>query len=152
MSLSCCKNRFGFQGRRRRVGGREGEGERGRRRGEKEQMDVVCMLPRWIRVSVMHNIQRIISAESHNANIKAQVGNFQRQPKSEMLNTNPSQKRSTNNTTFRAPTQMNDHPGSLFTTRHLQGYLAHKKPPPVEPYRRPMPRVLGGSGGFGGVL
>ena len=27
----------------------------------------------------------------------------------------------------------------------LQGYLAHKKRTPLGPYRRPMPRVLGGS-------
>ena len=27
----------------------------------------------------------------------------------------------------------------------LQGYLAHKKPPTLGPYRRPMPSVLGGS-------
>ena len=25
------------------------------------------------------------------------------------------------------------------------GYLAHNNPPPLGPYRRPMPRVLGGS-------
>jgi len=29
----------------------------------------------------------------------------------------------------------------------VQGYLAHKTPPPLGPYRRPMPRVLGGSSG-----
>ena len=27
----------------------------------------------------------------------------------------------------------------------LQGFLAHKKPPTLGPYRRPMPRVIGGS-------
>jgi len=35
----------------------------------------------------------------------------------------------------------------------LQGYLAYKKaPPPLGPYRRPMPRVLGGSQGGGRFL
>ena len=31
----------------------------------------------------------------------------------------------------------------------LQGYLSHKNPPPLGPYRRPMPRVLSGSYGVG---
>ena len=29
--------------------------------------------------------------------------------------------------------------------KRVQGYLACKKTPPLGPYRRPMPRVLGGS-------
>ena len=36
--------------------------------------------------------------------------------------------------------------------RNLQGNLAYKKPPPPGPYRRPMPRVLGGSWGGGRFL
>jgi hypothetical protein len=34
----------------------------------------------------------------------------------------------------------------------VQGYLAHKNPPPLRTYRRPMPRVLGGSLGVGRFL
>ena len=34
----------------------------------------------------------------------------------------------------------------------LQGYLAHETPPPLGPYRRPVPGVLGGSWGVGHFL
>jgi hypothetical protein len=34
----------------------------------------------------------------------------------------------------------------------LQGYLTYKNPPPLGPYRRPMPKVLGGSSEGGSFL
>ena len=41
----------------------------------------------------------------------------------------------------------------LFRKWRVQGYLTYKKKhPPLGPYRRPMPRVLGGSEGGGRFL
>jgi hypothetical protein len=37
------------------------------------------------------------------------------------------------------------HGGFVRTLLSLQGYLTQKETPPLGPYRRPMPRVLGGS-------
>ena len=39
--------------------------------------------------------------------------------------------------------------GPPIQAQPAQGYLAHKKSPPLGPYRKPMPRVLGGSYGRG---